>query len=394
MTLPATVPFARDRFTWLAYFMLAYYAYLQAALGPLMPFLRAELNLSYTAGGLHLSAFALGMILAGLTGDRIARRWGRRFVFWSGGIGMAAGALGLVWGSHVIMTISGTLIMGSVGSLLLVMIQATLSDRHGQQRAIALTESNIAASVCATLAPVFVGGFQRVGIGWRGALFLAVVIFALVATRFQKESIPEARLPADRSGSTGQALPLSFWTYWMVICLGASIEWCLIFWGADFLENVVGLRKVDAVTTMGIFFMAMVLGRIAGSRLTRLAPSATLLLIAIGISLAGFPIFWLARFAPLNVAGLFIAGFGVANLFPLTLSIATGVAPAQADVASARISLGAGLAILIAPLTLGWTADQFNIQNAYGIVALLLVIAAVVTFLANRLAVGQDTDFN
>ena len=32
-------------------FMLAYFTFTQAALGPLMPFLRTELNLSYTVTG-------------------------------------------------------------------------------------------------------------------------------------------------------------------------------------------------------------------------------------------------------------------------------------------------------------------------------------------------------
>ena len=40
--------FTRDRFTWLAYLALAYFAYVQATLGPLMPFLRDELGMSYT----------------------------------------------------------------------------------------------------------------------------------------------------------------------------------------------------------------------------------------------------------------------------------------------------------------------------------------------------------
>ena len=85
--------FNRDRFTWQAYLGLAYFAYFQAALGPLMPFLRDELNLSYTVGGLHFSAFALGMMLAGSTGDLIATRWGRYRTFWGGGIGMVLGII-------------------------------------------------------------------------------------------------------------------------------------------------------------------------------------------------------------------------------------------------------------------------------------------------------------
>ncbi|GAB4414405.1 MAG: MFS transporter [Anaerolineae bacterium] len=388
MTQPTT--FIRDPLTWMAYWMLAYYAFLLSTLGPLMPFLRRELNLNYTVAGLHLSAFALGMIGAGLTTDLLTRRWGRRPVFWAGGLGMALGALGLTVSSQPIWSIASILGMGFLGTLMLAIIQTTLSDHHGEQRVIALTESNVGASISASLAPVFVGSFERWGLGWRLALLLGVVAFVWLALRFRRRPLPEKQGPSNRLQATKKSLPLVFWAYWFVILVSVSIEWCLIFWGADFLEKVIGLSQVNAATMMSIFFGAMVVGRFVGSRLTRIVPGATLLLLAIGITLVGFPLFWLARFAPLNLTGLFIAGLGVANMFPLTLSVALNVVPTQADVASPRLSLGGGTAILLAPLVLGWTADQLNIQNAYGIVALLTVIAAAVTFWANRMATSHD----
>ncbi|MBE7552083.1 MAG: MFS transporter [Anaerolineales bacterium] len=378
--------FNRDRLTWMAYFLLAYYAYTQAALGPLMPFLRSELTLNYTVAGLHLSAFALGMIGAGLTTDRLARRWGRWVIFWGGGLGMALGALGLTLGHQASLTIGSIFGMGYLGTLLLILIQTTLSDHHGEQRVIPLTESNVGSAFAATLAPVVVGSFERWGLGWRWAMALAVLAFAWLALCFHSELLPAAKAATTRSRTTSQPLPLVFWAYWLVIYLGVSIEWCLIFWGADFLEKVIGLSQVNAATMMSVFFVAMVVGRFVGSRLSRVFPSAPLLLVAGGITVIGFPIFWLARLAPLNLAGLFIAGLGVANLFPLTLSVALGVVPAQADTASARASMGGGLAILIAPLALGWVADHWGIQNAYGIVAVLAAMAAGIIFLANRLA--------
>ncbi|HXV41699.1 MAG TPA: MFS transporter [Anaerolineae bacterium] len=130
MSSPAT--FVRDRFTWMAYFLLAYFAFTQAALGSLMPFLRTELKLNYTVAGLHLSAFALGMIVAGLTTDRLAQRWGRQAVFWGGGFGMALGALGLTLTSRPALTITSIFGMGFLGTLMLILIQTTLSDRHSE----------------------------------------------------------------------------------------------------------------------------------------------------------------------------------------------------------------------------------------------------------------------
>jgi len=182
MTLPSIQPFVRSRLTWLAYAMLAYIGFTQSMLGPLMPFLRSELQLNYTLGGFLPAAIAVGLILSGLSGASLARHWGRGVVFWGGAFGLA-------------------------------------------------------------------------------------------------------------------------------------------------------------------------------------------------IMLIGFPIFWLARLATLNIIGLFITGFGIANMFPLTLSIAVGLAGGQSNLASARVSLGVGTALLTAPLFLGWLADRIGLQSTYSMVIVLMVAA-------------------
>ena len=48
--------FRRDRLTWVAYALLAWFAYLQAAPGLVIAHLRDELGLSYSTGGLHVAA--------------------------------------------------------------------------------------------------------------------------------------------------------------------------------------------------------------------------------------------------------------------------------------------------------------------------------------------------
>ena len=378
-------PFIRDRFTWLAYLMLGYYAYLQAANGPLMPFLRADLGINYATGGLHFSAFAGGMITTGLTADRVTVRLGRRRAFWGGAAGMAAGAVLLTLGRHVAMTIGGAAIMGLFGSLLLITIQASLSDRHGERRAIAFTESNVVASICATLAPLCVGGLQQAGIGWRGAVWLMVAVAAGLAVVMGREPLPAPRAPAAGQQRAAGRLPVAYWAYWLVIVLCVAAEWCLAFWSADFLSTVAGLSPSFAATAVSLFYLAMIVGRVIGSRLAWVMPTGKLLLGALGVAAVGFPLFWLGRTPALNVGGLFVAGLGVANLYPLSLSAATSAAAGQANTASARISLAAGLAILTAPLALGGVADQVGIQDAYGLVVGLLAAAVAMVVWANRI---------
>src|SRR5215218_403540 len=55
--------FTRDRLTWIAYLVLAWFAYLQAAPGLVIGHLRDELGVSYATGGLHVAAFAAGSMV-------------------------------------------------------------------------------------------------------------------------------------------------------------------------------------------------------------------------------------------------------------------------------------------------------------------------------------------
>src|SRR3954469_14507905 len=104
--------FRRDRLTWIAYLVLAWFAYLQAALGLLIGHLRDELHLSYSIGGLHVAAFAAGSMIAGVSSARLERVLGRRLLLWSAAAVMGAGAIGLTAGHIAEVTAGSVLVMG------------------------------------------------------------------------------------------------------------------------------------------------------------------------------------------------------------------------------------------------------------------------------------------
>src|SRR5689334_22067291 len=119
-SVAAAPAFVRDRATWLAYLMLGYFAYVESTLGPLMPSLRSEFGFSYTVASLHLSVFAGGSVLVGLVGERLARRHGRRAVFWTSATGYSCGAVLLIASPVVAGTIAATFVMGLFGGFLLL----------------------------------------------------------------------------------------------------------------------------------------------------------------------------------------------------------------------------------------------------------------------------------
>ena len=381
--------FVRDRLTWGIYGLVGYFAYLETVLGPLMPFLRAEHGFNYTVASLHFSAFAFGGVLVGFLGERVAGRWGRRASLWGGGAGMAAGALLLALSPFAFGTIFGALVMGALGAQLLVTTQAILADRHEEWNTVALTESNAAASTCAILASFAVGACAGLGLGWRAALLLPVAALVLLAARYYTEPLGEARRAETTPDGASPALPARFWVYFGVLFLGISAEWCIGYWGADFLVNGVGLEPSGAATALSVFFVAMLTGRLVGSRLARRLPGAALLTATLCLAIAGFPLFWLSGLPAPSLVGLFVTGLGIGSVYPLAISVGVAAVPGRTDAATARFSLAGGSAILLAPFALGALADRIGIEGAYGIVVPLLLAAVVLTLVAWRLDRGE-----
>ncbi|MBA3869775.1 MAG: MFS transporter [Anaerolineae bacterium] len=383
-------PFVRDRFTWLAYFMLSYYAYVIGALGPAVPFLRKELSINYTVSAFYISAFAAGMVIAGVTNAWMARRFGRPALFWGGGFLMAVCTVVLTFGRTAEVGIISVFVCGLLGSYLLVTIQSSLSELHGDNRAYALTEANVFAVLAASAAPIAVGFGESQGLTWRFAFYAAVAIWGLVFIWTRRSiKLPAVQRPDPVTHPTAvqhDKLPRAFWAYWVVVFFAVAIEWCIVFWASTYMETVVGLSKEAAASSVALFTIGQFVGRAAGSRLARRFPSGNLILIAGVIVLLGFPLFWLGRIPIVNSVGLFVCGLGVANLFPLGLSLTSAMGMNNPDAASGLTSMSSGLAILLTPQFLGIVADRTGIQNAYFIVAPLAVAILFMTFYANKLA--------
>ncbi len=379
-----TNSFHRDRFTWLAYFFLAFYGYFLNVLGPITPFLKEELHLSYTVSSLHFTAFAVGILLVGLVGHKVIQRVGRWQALWLGAGGISVSALLLLAGRTPAITIGAAFCMGLVGSLILAIVPSALADQHGQGRAVALSEANVISSVASTAAPLMVGWCVPLPGGWRLSLGIAALTPMLMGLGFGRGTPPQSSSGASRLTSARRPLPIRYWVYWAALVLAVSVEFCMIFWSADYLENGLGMTKVNAVQAVSLFLAAMVVGRFAGSRLVQRFAPRSVVIASILLAGAGFALYWTTGNAVLGLTGFFLTGLGVASLYPLILSLAIGAAGNDTVQASARATLASGTAILALPLVLGRLADKVGIRAAYGVVAVLLVAVFLIVLASGR----------
>jgi fucose permease len=375
-----TRTFRRDRLTWIAYVVLAWFAYLQAAPGLVIVHLRDELDLSYSTGGLHVAAFAAGSTVAGVTSARLERALGRRTLFWSAAALMAVGTIGLTAGRIAAVTIGSVLVMGVGGGLLLATGQAALADHHGELRTVALAEENVAASLAYLMLIGVLSLTAALDAGWRVALLASLVVPALAWWRNRRLAIDA---PPPSHGAQGR-LPGLFWIAAALLFCTTAAEWCITAWGATFVEDAAGVPTDTAVGLMAGYFGGVLAGRTLGSRLARRHDPARLLAFALAVTAAGFAILWPSTAPAQALVGLSLLGIGLGNLFPMGVSVAVALAPDRAELASGRTVAMSAFAVVLAPLTVGTLADATSLKAALGVVPVMLVLAAAGLTLLRR----------
>ena len=380
--------FRRDRLTWIAYVMLAWFAYLQAAPGLVIAHLRDELDLSYSTGGLHVTAFAAGSIVAGVISARLEHALGRRTLFWSAAALMGSGVIGLSAGRIAEATVGSVLVMGLGGGLLLVTIQAALADHHGERRTVALAEANVAASIAYVVLIGVLSLTAALHAGWRVAL-LATLTVPVLAWWSNRRLAIDAPPPSR----TAQGhLPGAYWIAAVMLFCTTAAEWCVTAWGATFVEEAADVSADTAVGLMAGYFGGVLAGRILGSRLARRHDPARLLAFALAATAAGVAILLPSAGPAQALVGLSLVGIGLGNLFPMGVSLAVALAPGRAVLASGRAVAVASFAVLLAPVTVGTLADATSLRSALGVVPVMLVLAAAALTLVGRVRSRESQD--
>ncbi len=372
----------RDELTRLAYLMLGLWGFLLYALGPALPALRKQLDVSRATVSLHTTLIAVGAITVGLVGDRFVVGIGRRRAFWVAATAVSLCALGFALGGRIEITLPVAVLFGFSGALLVAIIQAALADRHGTLGPAAIVESNALAAALGATAPLAVAVAILLGSDWR-AVFVAASVLAVPALALAYASVcfPAApELPHDHE----TALPRGYWFYWLSLLFFVAIEFCVVFWSTDYLESERNLSASSAAAAASVFLVGMATGRFAGGWLARRFVPERLLVAALLVAAGGFVVFWLVPAAPAAVAALAVTGAGVSLLYPLGLALAIRAAGGRTDAASARAAFATGIAVGVAPFVLGALADAAGLRTAYAIVPLLIAVGAVTLGVARR----------
>ena len=368
--------------TWTTYSYLAVWGYVLYGIGNATPYLRTDLGLTDFQAGLHASALAVGVLMAGVGADQVARWVGPRWLL-DLAVGCLVIALGLVvLAPNLPVSLSGALLIGLGGGLLGTDINVRLIGRDGTETRKAMGQANALSMVTAAAAPVAIGLAVAGLHAWRLALLVPVV--ALVALTVLRPRAAEARSSAR---PPRMRLPRAYWFAWLVLVFGVSIEFSFVFWGSTIVGKRTGLASADATLLASLFVAGMFVGRAAvGRGLGAGRASRGLLGVGLVVVLFGAGLVWVSTVPILSGVGLFVGGLGLSPLWPVGLTMALQTAPQAPLSAAARATLASGTAVLLAPSTLGLASDAFGVVGAWPIILALGVAALVVLAITPRAA--------
>lgn len=379
--------YRRDAFTWAAFGTLAGFGFLNAVLGPALPYIRATEHISYVVGALHQVVFAIGGGLAGLFAVRAKDRPGRGVTIRVGLAGAAIAGLGVGYGDQAAVTVVAALFVSLLGTSALIRLWGALSDTHKQRRTVAMTEGEVSVSLGGIIAPLLVGGLAATALSWRfafvvGAAMVVVSVAASTAVRIPPSVPRPPPGPADARTPSQRVWPAPTL---VVVFTVVALEFSLSFWLASYLNDSVGLPRNLAVAMVAGLYAANLVGRLAASRLARRTTTGRLLAASIGVGLAGLPILLAATDATVAGVGLALAGAGIGATFPLTSSLHVAASSRPTDTAVGQVLAAAAIGQILGPLVVA------GIAQAAGLRVGLLILPALALLAAGALAHHTNT---
>jgi fucose permease len=369
--------YRRDRTTWAAFGALFAFGFLNAALGPALPYLRTVEHISYLVGALHQAAFAVGGGLAGLLAAHERRSLGRSTVISAGLAGAALAGLAFGYGGTPAVTITAAMLMSLLGTSALIRVWAVLADAHGPRRAVAMTEGEVSVSLAGIFTPLVIGALAATTLSWRFAFVVGAATTWLSALWVWRARMPApADGPSEASSTTLLPARRRVPPTLIVVFAIVGLEFSLSFWLASYLSDEIGLARGAAAAVVSGLYAANLAGRLLASRLARHTSAERLLAAALGTALVGLPLLLVATGAPVAAAGIAVAGVGIGAMFPLTSALHVKASRRNADGALGEVLTVASVGQIAGPLTAGAIAQVAGLRAGLLVLPALTLLAA------------------
>ncbi len=223
-------------------------------------------------------------------------------------------------------------------------------------------------SIGSTLGALTGGLFAQAGFGFASQQLIMEPLLAAATIWFglqlrsdaakQKTSGPAFSLPS------ASILALCLMPVGCMLTEGAMMEWSAIF-----AREVILASPWLTAVTFATFASAMAFGRLTGDWVTHTFGMRRTLLVSALLSFAGLLVFATAGRLGVAIPAAAIVGLGVANVYPIAMTLAGRLPGQQAEKSVASVAFVAFTAFLVGPPVIGSIAQVLGLPFALALIA-------------------------
>jgi MFS transporter, FHS family, glucose/mannose:H+ symporter len=328
------------------YAMIVSIGAINASYGAVLPFLEANLAVSSAVIGLLGTAQTVGGVLGNLSTVPLDKRLSAGQQMWLGGTGLALGCFGIGLALFAklgfVVALLALFVLGLGLGLLQVNYANLFSKGFGERSGAVMSVMSTAFAVGSIIGPLLAVWLKN-QYAWLPMAFGLLTLGCAGLVRHTVNLEPSSQ---KKSGS----LSFETWLFGLMIGLYVVAEQGAGFWGITHLRYL-GMSETASAGVFSLFWLLILLGRLAGAALAlfaaNAAPIAAAAYLLSGVLLA--PIFplgltWLAKHNPSSLAttvylvsgslgaaiGIPLVGFFKDNfgdgIIPISLGVAQGLA--------------------------------------------------------------------
>lgn len=353
--------------------------------GSFLPMLRADYGLSYSTGGLLVSAFNIGTMGAGLLAGFLPIFLGRKHSFFLLSLTEGIGFLLIVLTGQPVALFFAFMIVGMARGAGTNYGNGVANELSADNSSL-LNLINAMFALGALVCPFLLLGCNRFGPhGWK----LAAVIAAALGLISSAAMLPMTLGNAPAQGGKPDFGFLHSRLFWVTVALVFSymcVESSIIGWIVSFFSDSGAASESFSLLLNGLLWLAILAGRFGCTALSARMSSARLLLILTAGMVVFFALLMVLHSLPLMILATLGFGLAVSGMYATGLGNA-GVVFNRYPVALGFFMVFTGLGSICFPSIVGAVADWTNIRT--GMLVLFFPLALQLVCVIANLSVSK-----
>ena len=338
---------------------------------------------SYTAMGLLLSSGSMAYLAAAFISGILIQRLGTQRVIVGGLILQTVGLAGFATTPHLWANSPFYVMLGLGQGAMEVVINHSMvrMEPGGKSRAMNLMHASF--TVGAILGPLLLVALVAIGAGWATiyrlmALATLVMAVALARTPFGRLATEEEHPDGGPGVLHLLSRPLLMLSA-LLLLLYVGAELGVSSWVSEYYVTVLRQAKSTGAVMVAVFWLGLLIGRLALSYGYHGHRQAELLFVLAAICAAGL-LFALRMNDPwLAGVGFFVAGLGYSATYPLVIVLVGEHFKRRRSIAVGVVTMGGGLGSFTFPFIMGAVSDRYGLPYGFWFYAAINVVMVVLT---------------